>query len=199
MLGDMELSYDRERVKKAIVRNLVEVNSALLKLTAYNKLCEVEFSYEGMSFFAIAGHSLYKDMIGNVIQLLDLHPHAESFWYIERMIPVDVQSAAKNCNTDIEQVKEFSSKLLYVKNKTHFHIDKCVVENSKEVWNRADISADEFTQTLSSVAGILAILKRELFGGELGEVTQYDGADIQKMVAAYEKIYGKVPGSPSNR
>ncbi len=187
----MELSYDRERVKSAISRNLVEVNNALLKLTAYNKLCEVEISYEGMSFFAIAGHALYKDMLVNVFRVLDLHPDAASFWYVDRIIPVEVRSAAKSCNAAIEQVREFSSKLFYVRNKTHVHIDTCVVENSREVWNQAGISGDEFTQTLSCVAAILAKLKQEFLGGELEAVTPYDGSDIQKMVAAYEKVYGK--------
>jgi len=199
MLDNMELSYDRERVKAAISRNLAEVNSALLKLTAYNKLCDVGISYEEMSFFAITGQALYNDMLVNVFQVLDVHPNADSFWYVESIIPVDIRRAAKSCNASIEQVKEFSSKFLYVRNKTPNKIVKCIIENSRDAWTHAGISADEFTRTLYSVANILAILKQQFLGGELQAVTAYDGSDIQKIVAAYEKVYGKGHGVSSNR
>jgi len=191
MLDIMKPRYDIERVKSAISRNLEELNSALLKLTAYIKLCEIDITCVGMSFFAIAGKAMYNDMLVNVFRALDLRPDVDSFWYVERIIPVEVRIAAKSCNADIEQVREFTSKLFYVRNKTHVRIETCVVENSRKVWNQAGISGDEFTQTLSSVAAILAKLKQEFLGGELEAVTPYDGSDIQKMVAAYEKVYGK--------
>jgi len=88
MLDNMELRYDIERVKSAISRNLEEVNSALLKLTAYIKLCEIDISCVGMSFFCNCWQAMYNDMLVNVFRALDLHPDADSFWYIERIIPV---------------------------------------------------------------------------------------------------------------
>ncbi|MGO9378035.1 MAG: hypothetical protein ACLP29_05720 [Dissulfurispiraceae bacterium] len=96
-------------------------------------------------------------------------------------------------------MKEFSSKLLYVKNKTCVHINKCAVEDSRDVWHKAGISGEEFIRTLYSVADILAKIEQELCGGELKAVTSYDGSDIPKIVAAYEKVYGKLHGVPPNR
>ena len=194
MLDNMMLRYDIERVKSAISRNLEEVNSALLKLTAYIKLCEIDIACVGMSFFAIAGKAMYNDMLVNVFRALDLRTNVDSFWYVERIIPVEVRSAAKSCNADIKQVKEFSAMLLYVRNKTSVHIDKSAVEDSRAVWHKAGISGDEFIRTLYSVAGILAKLEQELLGYEPIAVTSYDGSDIPKIVAAYEKVYGKLHG-----
>ncbi len=96
-------------------------------------------------------------------------------------------------------MKEFSSKLLYVKNKTCVHINKCAVEDSRDVWHKAGISGEEFIRTLYSVADILAKIEQKLCGGELKAVTSYDGSDIPKIVAAYEKVYGKLHGVPPNR
>lgn len=196
----MELSYDRERVKSAVTRNFIDVYHGLLKLTAYNRLCKENITCVGASFFSIAGQALYNDMLVNVFRALDLRPEADSFWYVERTIPVEVQRSAKSCNADIAQVREFSLKLLYVKNKKQVNIDRCAVKDSREVWHKAGISDDDFTQALCSVAGILAKLKQELLGGELEDITQhYDGSDIPRIIAAYEKDYGPVHGVPFKR
>jgi hypothetical protein len=48
------------------------------------------------------------------------------------------------------------------------------------------------------VAGILAKHEQELLGYEPIAVTSYDGSDIPKIVAAYEKVYGKLHGVPPN-
>ena len=104
-----------------------------------------------------------------------------------------------SCGASIEQVNLFSSKLLYVRHKTPIHIVKCISDNSRDAWTHAGITGDEFTRTLYSVGNILAILKQQFLGGELEAVTPYDGSDIQKIVAAYDKVYGKGHGVSSNR
>lgn len=176
---------DESRILAAINRSFAEANNAILKLTAYNSLHKVRFSYTGMSFFAIASQALYNDMIASAIRIFDDHKEAGSLWYIIRCNEPAAKKAAMACGIKIDELKAFALKLRHIRDKTHFHIDRRALENPSLVWSEAGISGDEFTNALHNAALLLAKIKLDVYGGELDKVTPYDGSDVKQIIDAY--------------
>jgi hypothetical protein len=176
---------DDARLLAAINRSFAEANNAILKLTAYNRLNEAEFSYMGTSFFVIAQQALYNDMIASAIRIFDDHKEAGSLWYIIRCNQSAAKKAATACGINIDDLKAIVPKLRHIRDKTHFHIDKRSVENPSLVWRDADISGQEFTTVLHNAARLLAKIKQDVFGAEMDQLTPYDGSDVRHIIDAY--------------
>lgn len=176
---------DDARIHAAIMRSFAEANSAILKLTAYNKLCTAGFTYSGMSFFVIADQALFNDMIASAIRIFDDHKEAGSLWYIIRCNEAAAQKAAEACGISINELRKLVPKLRHIRDKTHFHIDRRAVENPSVVWSDADLSGGELTDALHNAALLLAKIKYDVFGGELEKLTPYDGSDVQMIIDAY--------------
>lgn len=189
------MTHDSSTLQAAIGRNLAELNNAILKLTARDELVRQNLTYARMSFFVVAEQALYNDMIAHAIRVLDEHRDAMSFWYVLRCNEAAVKRNAKIANLDVEELRVLSSKLRLVREKTHFHIDRMSVKAPKSVWKEADITGSVFTQALRAMASTLAHTKKELFGGELETVTEYDGSDVPKIVKAFEAAHGPVHGA----
>src|SRR5690606_8623654 len=117
------MSYDTSALQGAIIRNLTELNNAILKLTAYDELVRQDIAYVRMSFFVVAAHALYNDTFSHAIRVLDEHEQALAFWYILRSNESVVKRAAKNSGLDLDELKKLSTKLRIVRDKTQFHID----------------------------------------------------------------------------
>ena len=189
------MTHDNSTLRAAIDRNFAELSNAILKLTAHDELVRQKISYVRMSFFVIAEHALYNDMIAHAIKVLDEHHDALSFWYILRSHEGAVRSAAKAAKLDLEALRVLSAKLRTVREKTQFHIDRMSVRAPKSVWEEADIPGREFAETLRAVAETLARTRQGVFGGELETVTEYDGSDVPRIIKAVEAAHGSVHGA----
>ena len=75
----MKPANDTSNLKATIQRNFNELNNAILKLTALEELRKLELTYCRMSFFVIAEHALYNDLLAHAIKVLDEHRDAMSF------------------------------------------------------------------------------------------------------------------------
>lgn len=191
----MTLTHDTSTLKAAIQRNFDELNNAILKLTAHNELARQKLIYVRMSFFAIVGQSLYNDMLAHTMRVLDEHKQSLSFWYVLRCNEAVVNKAALAAGLDLNELKHLSTKLKSVRDQTHFHIDRKSVKDPKSIWKEANITGATFAMALQTMAVTLAHTKKEIFGGELETVTDYDGSDIAKIVKAYESVHSSVHGA----
>jgi hypothetical protein len=187
---------DPTRLLSAIERNLAEISNALLKITAHDQLCRTEFTYCGPSFFLIAMDALVNDAFAHVIRVLDEHDDAASFWYIKNCKEKVVRVAAQEAGFDVDQLRDLSSQLKIVRDRTHFHIDKRDVVDPEAVWKRANLTGMALISQLRGLADTLARTKQALIGGERSGVTAYDGSDVPKIISAYEQCYGPVHGVP---
>jgi hypothetical protein len=176
---------NRARVLAALNRNFAEANNAILKLAACNSLREAGLPQAGMSFFVIADQALFNDMVASAIRLFDDHKEAGSLWYIIRCHAQVARKAAATCGISIEELCRIIPKLRHIRDKTHFHIDRRAVEEPSLVWSAADISGDELTSALHNAALLLATIKQDIYGGDLEQLTDYDGSDVQEIVDAY--------------
>jgi hypothetical protein len=179
----------------AIERNFAEANNAILKLTAYNELCRQDITYARMSFFVIVEQALHYDMIAHAMKILDSHTSARGLAYIKKVNRAAVLRAATKCKIDLDEIETLASKLKHVRDKTQFHIDAESLKDAKAIWRSADIRGDLFVRSLRNLAVLLSVLKADLFGGEVLEVTEYDGSDIPKIVKAFETIHGITHGA----
>lgn len=173
------------RVLAAIDRNFAEADSALLKLTAYNKLATLTMPHPGMNFFVIAQQALFNDMVASAIRIFDDHKEAGSLWYIVRCNESAAKKAAQAFGISLDELRMMVPRLRHIRDKTHFHIDRRTVENPSKVWSGADISSGELSDAFHKVALLLAHMKQELYGGEIENLTRYDGSDVQVIVDAY--------------
>ena len=191
----MNPAHDSSTLQAALKRTHAELNNAILKLTAHDQLMRQQITYARMSFFVIAAQALYNDLIAHAIRVLDEHRDATSFWYIVKCSESVARRAAQDSHLDLEALKTLSSKLRHVREKTHFHIDKKSIKDSRSVWKDADIKGSDLAHALRAMAATAARIKMELFGGDLDEVTEYDGSDIEKIVKAFEAVHGSVHGA----
>lgn len=181
---------DELRVLAAIRRNFEEADQAILKLTAYRALSGapalgngVNGMNGGADFFAIAERALYNDAVASVIRIFDDHKEAGSFWYVIRCCADAALVAAKACDISIDNLRSIAPRLQFVRNRTHFHIDKRALDNPSGVWAEAGLSVDEMDAALRAAARLLAQLKRDRYGGRLESLTPYDAADIADIIA----------------
>jgi hypothetical protein len=178
---------DPTRILAALNRNWEEANNAILKLTAFNQLNKIGFSDTEISFFSIVDQALYNDILAGAIRIFDDHKEAGSLWYIVRCKASAATQAAHECGINLPQLRKIVPKLLHIRNKTHFHIDRRALDNPSAVWTDADMSGQELAQALYDAAHLLARIKQNLYGGELEQLTPYDGSDAQQIIRAYQQ------------
>lgn len=188
------MTHDHTRLKAAVKRTFAEANNAILKLTAYNSLCREDISYARMSFFAIVQHALYNDMVAHAIRVMDEHRDVSGFWYIHKCQSALVERTVSKAGSELATLKCTSEKLRHIREKTHFHIDRTAVQSPTEVWKSAGVTGDEFSITLRVVAQVASAVNADALGGEPLDVTEYDGSDVHRIVAAFEKLHGCVHG-----
>lgn len=188
------MNQDQTRLLAALSRTFAEISNATLKLIAYNALCKEKITFSGMSFFVIAQHALYNDMIAHAIRVLDEHRDVAAFWYIHKCHPRSVETGIVKAGLDIQAVRATSAKLRHIREKTHFHIDRATVHSSARVWQNAGVTGDEFSTMLKVIAEVLSDINVEILHGQPMHLTDYNGTDIPRLVGAFEKVYGKVHG-----
>ncbi len=130
------------RFNTALTRNLNEVLMALYECTALKRLEESypEVVYDE-DFFGIAHDALFNDMIAHSAKLFDKHRDSASFWYIYQQKEEDIEGEWNDTN-NLDTLELISKKLKHVRDKTHFHIDKKGVVDTKSVWRAADFKLE---------------------------------------------------------
>lgn len=192
----MESTHESSTIEATIQRNLLELNNAILKVTAHDELVKQGLTYTEMSFFVIAQHALYNDILTHAIRVLDEHRDAMSFWYLLRCKEgIVFKQAAQKVGLDLEKLKDLSAKLKSIRNKTLFHIDRRSVRQPEAVWMQAEIIGSALFKALNEMFETLAIAKRDHFDGEFETITKYDGSDIAKIIKAYEIGHCSVPNA----
>lgn len=191
----MESEQCSSTLNAAISRNFAELSNALVKLTAHNELAKLDISYTGLSFFAIAQHALYNDVLSHVIRVLDEHKDAMSFWYVFRSNNELVSEVLHNKGLNFTALNCLSEKIKLIRNKTHFHIDRKFVTDPESVWEKADIDGLVLSEALLAMAQTLACIKYKLYGGVIETVTPYSGSDIPQILKAYKSADGLVQGA----
>lgn len=123
----------QERYTSALERNIAECSNAILKRRAWLGLHGAN-SKHGLDFFRIARHALYNDFLAHTMRVLDHHRNATSLWYFVRCDEAVVKDICKETGLNLDQLDAFSRRLQHIRDKTHFHIDKDAVTDTREIW-----------------------------------------------------------------
>lgn len=166
--------------KRALLRNLFEIERALSYLNGYNEIERV-VPYNRRSFFSYSSLAMYDALILHSMKILDEHPNTASFWFLYNNDSVEIGNILKKYKTPIRKIRSLSKELSHVRNKTHFHIDKIAVFSPKKIWEEADINGNLLIEILNTLWKTL----NEIHVIEIGTnfIQQiYDGSDIEKII-----------------
>jgi hypothetical protein len=173
------------RYYHSIRRNLSELERAISYRNAVNELYRISPT-TCWSFFSHANLAMYDAMFFHIIKIFDEHKDAASFWYLWRCTPKIVEKLLLKHNITLDEVKHLSEKLITIRDKTHFHIDKSDVFNPNDVWDRANIIWNIFNKIIDNLWNVLNDLYREQFDLEFnGQI--YTGYDIEEIIKSLKE------------
>ncbi len=170
-----------DRFYRALFRNLNEIRTALLQRQALIGIAAAKSKHK-LDFFTLSHDALFNDMIAHAIKVLDKNQDSATFWYLYNCDPKTIDSFFKDKTYGLKTLEDMADKLIHVRNKTHFHIDKKGVLNPKAIWSEAEINGDDFGKILKHVFDTLQYLRKVHLGKELA-MPDYDGSDATKIIA----------------
>lgn len=153
------------KYQKALNRNLNEVRDAWFEWRSLLAMEGVQYPYPESSFFDVAHKAIFNCAMGHLMKVLDTHKDCASFWYIykeKKEIIENLHGAAER----IESLEKLSKaeRLKHIRDKTHFHIDKQAVMDSRQVWREANLTSKEIYDAVLNLIYILQPLYRDEFG-----------------------------------
>ena len=157
---------DTPRYKKAIGRNLAELQWAIIHRTSLQGIEQAKPVYH--YFLHSTYTALFNDYFAHCIKVFDLSRGAASFWYIYRTNEKRVKDFARASAIDLSELETVAQKLKHIRDKTHFHIDSDGVLDPKEIWTQADITGKRLALAVDAVWKILTHLQQLLDLPEVG-------------------------------
>ena len=168
------------RFHKALWRNLNELRFAISMRNCFNELTRGAPT-TNWTFFSYCSIALFNDMFSHEMKVLDMHKDATSFWYIRGREPKLVDGLMEKYGVKPEDIKTLADKLKHVRDKTHFHIDRDGVLDSRKVWGDADIKGDFVNKVVDKLWQVLNEVYKEKYGSEFGQPI-YDGEDVDTIL-----------------
>jgi len=170
---------DKIRYKAALNRNLNEVGRAILERRAMVGLENAD-TYHAMDFIRLSYDALFYDMTAHAMKIFEDHPQSASFWYIKRCKEKEIAAFLKEKNIDFSKIENILPSLKHIRDKTHFHIDRDAVKNSREIWNEAKITGRQLEEVIDCAFMILNHLWILETGQEF-PLPEYDGSDATRI------------------
>ena len=146
----------QRRRNLAIARNLSELQQAILNRTT---LLGLEDACVSHLFLKVIYRALFNDYIAHCIKVFEDRKQAASFWYIYRTNQKQIDAFALRRKIDIKRLRIVSEKLKHIRNKTHFHIDKVGVLDTKGVWRDTRLPGKKLSRAVDSAWNILTDLQ----------------------------------------
>lgn len=173
------------RYNRAIIRNLFELERALSYRNGINELVRVAPT-TWWSFFSYAYLAMYDAMFFHAIKILDEHKDAASFWYLWRCDQKTIENILLKHKLDFNEIELLSKKLIIIRDKTHFHIDKKEIFQPDDVWVKADIKGKFFNRVMDSLWNTLRDLHLKQFKKNFIQPL-YNGNDIDSIIKAVKE------------
>ena len=173
-----------KRYLMAVERNLAELQRALLNRTAIQGIERLRGVTE--PFLQISYLALFNDYIAHCIKVFETREQAASFWYVYRTNQAPIDAFVRKNGIGLESMRAVSVKLKKVRDKTHFHIDKTGVLDSKAVWRVAGLTGEQLAMTVDFAWAILADLQKQLGHVEVIIPADFTVAYVHEQAKAIE-------------
>lgn len=169
-----------ERYERALRRNLFELRYALSERNAINALVEVA-PVTRWSYFSYADIAISNDMLSHAMKILDTHKDSVSFWFLYKYKKEEINEYLEDLDLSLSELEKMTTDLKFIRDKTHFHIDRKGVFDPAKVWEEAGITGNFFNKIFE---GLWEVLNRlhESQHGQRFEQPIYDGDDIKKII-----------------
>lgn len=169
-----------KRYVRALRRNLFELRYALSERNLINEVVAVapETSW---SFFSYAYVAMTNDMFSHAMKALDTHKDAVSFWFLYRCKKEEVDDCLNDIGLSFIELEKMTADLKYVRDKTHFHIDRNGVFDPRKVWEKAGITGDFFNKVIEGLWEILNRLHESEHGKRFDQPI-YEADDVRKIL-----------------
>ena len=154
-----------KRYERAVTRNLHEIGTAILERRALTGMHAAKTSH-AVDYFRLAYNALFNDMVAHAIKATDKHKESASFWYIKRCDETIVRDCAVKMGYDFGKLEIIANKLINIRNKTHFHIDKKGVFDPSGVWKREKLTWKELDLLLDTIWNTLNYIYKTMHGEE---------------------------------
>ena len=140
------------RFERALIRNLHEVQRAILNRITLTSMERVQFSslYSKLVYWG-----LFNDYLAHCIKVLDCRKQNASFWYLYRTNQNAFNGSAENLVIPISDLETVTDKLLHIRDKTHFHIDEKGVFDPKKIWREADLKGSELSNAVDNLWALM--------------------------------------------
>jgi len=125
-------------------------------------------------------------MFAHAIKVFDKHKDASSFWYLYRCNQSAIDTLLKKINLQLKDIENLTEKLITIRDKTHFHIDKVGVFDPSAIWQEADIKGSFFNSVMEGVWEVLKELHISAYRKPFIQ-SIYDGHDVQQIIEAVKK------------
>ena len=95
-------------------------------------------------------------------------------------------------NISIEELERIVEKLVHIRDRAHFHIDRKDLLEPTKVWSQAGVTGDEFIFLTESAHKVLRRMYQDLTGIDR-PIPDYHGEDIINIITAYKEMHPDAP------
>jgi hypothetical protein len=167
---------DEELYKAAIRINLSEINWARSMWNACLDIWESEHQLYADELLGQSMIALKHDAFSHLMKVLDTKEGCSSYWYIKKADEKKIKKIGEELQLNVGLIDEMSPKLLQVRDKAHFHIDKEGKINPDKDWIAdGGIALSEITALIDT----LNMLLGELYRQEISERPPFYGYEAQ--------------------
>ena len=181
-----------EILDEIIHRNIVEIVSAREQYNAWIVIVQNEGKHS-IDFIEISRKALFHDMISHVVKVLDKDSRGATFWDIYSKFKQDIDSFMMGQEIRIKDIREFGKNLKHVWDKTHFHVDKKGVFDTRSIWIEANIKRVQLLEIMDFIYDILKHVYLKHFGVPF-YYPDYNGEEINKILEIANAQLSKTPG-----
>ncbi|MFT3758965.1 hypothetical protein [Thauera sp.] len=86
---------------------------------------------------------MFNDHIAHCIKAFDRNSKSASFWYLYKSDSGIINSYLQKEGCKMTSIEYATEKLKHIRDKTHFHIDKDAVLDTREVWSQAGLTGND--------------------------------------------------------
>jgi hypothetical protein len=176
---------------KAVARCIDEMVRAQLFSRALREL-ETAETYHGIDFIYLTHLALHDQMLAHVMKVLEKDNDVAGLWHLLKVTGTSISAVERR------GLKATSKKLSFIRNKSHFHIDKEWVGHSQELWLNVGLTWSDLERAIGTSLRLLGAMYERLHG-KTYSVPYYDAADARKIAEhAYKhNLLSKEPVNPA--
>jgi hypothetical protein len=173
------------RYVHAVARNLAELQRAILNRRVLAALERERAA--NLGFLRLAYLALFNDYIAHCMKVFEESTRVASFWYLYRTDQHLVDDFAAKDNVDISSLKEVSTKLKHIRDRTHFHMDADAVQEVRAVWKVAGLTGRSLADAVDAAWSVVTHIQEHYSLPAVSLPSEFTAMHLGQQVSACAK------------